>query len=136
MLVSKKPYVVAEGLNLAPKKPHFALKTGEIFTQNSRLKSLIFIVEKYGKKLLFKQKAILSEGFQNKGGCLANWCQATSFDCFGLSHEGLDLFYHLISSVKDLTDVCCHHICRSGYYLVFGVGYGFGGRAFLVATTH
>ncbi len=53
MLVSKNPYVVAEGLNLALKNPHFALKTGEIFTQNSRLKSLIFIVEKYGKKLLF-----------------------------------------------------------------------------------
>ena len=53
MLVSKNPYVVAERVNLAPKKPHFALKTGENFTQNLRLKSLIFIVEKYGMKLLF-----------------------------------------------------------------------------------
>ena len=52
MLVSKNPYVVAARANLAPKKPNFALKTGEIFTQNLRLKSLIFIVEKYGKKLL------------------------------------------------------------------------------------
>ncbi len=53
MLVSKNPYVVAARVNLAPKKPNFALKTGENFTQNSRLKSLIFIVENYGKKLLF-----------------------------------------------------------------------------------
>ena len=34
------------------KKPYFALKTGEKFPQTSRLKSLIFIIEKYGKKLL------------------------------------------------------------------------------------
>ena len=54
MLVSKNPYVVAARVNLAPKKPYFALKTGENFTQNVRLKSLIFIVEKYRKKLLFK----------------------------------------------------------------------------------
>ena len=54
MLVSKNPYVVAARANLAPKKPYFALKTGENFTQNVRLKSLIFIVEKYGKKLLFE----------------------------------------------------------------------------------
>ena len=60
MLVSKNPYVVEARQNLAPKKPHFALKTGEKFTQTYRLKSLIFIVEKYGKKLLFKQKADLS----------------------------------------------------------------------------
>ncbi len=53
MLVSKNPYVVAARLNLAPKNPHFALKTGEIFTQNLRLKSLIFIVEKHRIKLLF-----------------------------------------------------------------------------------
>ena len=53
MLVSKNPYVVAARLNLALKNPHFALKTGEIFTQNLRLKTLIFIVEKYGKKLLY-----------------------------------------------------------------------------------
>ncbi|MGM9819283.1 MAG: hypothetical protein ACI3Z9_00570 [Candidatus Onthomorpha sp.] len=53
VLVSKNPYVVEQGLNLAPKNHYFALKTGENFTQNSRLKSLIFIVEKYGKKLLF-----------------------------------------------------------------------------------
>ena len=53
MLVSKNPYVVAARVNLAPKTPHFALKTGENFTQNVRLKSLIFIVEKYGNKLLF-----------------------------------------------------------------------------------
>ena len=54
MLVSKNPYVVAARVNLAPKNPYFALKTGEKFTQNLRLKSLIFIVEKYGKKLLFE----------------------------------------------------------------------------------
>ena len=53
MLVSKKPYVVAARVNPAPKNPHFALKTGEKIPQTSRLKSLIFIVEKYGKKLLF-----------------------------------------------------------------------------------
>ena len=53
MLVSKKPYVVAARQNLAPKEPHLALKTGEKFTQTYRLNSLIFIVEKYGKKLLF-----------------------------------------------------------------------------------
>ena len=52
MLVSKNPYVVAARVNLAPKKPHFALKTGEKLPQTSRLKSLIFIIEKYGKKLL------------------------------------------------------------------------------------
>ena len=34
------------------KKPHFTLKTGEKSTQNLRLKTLIFIVEKYGTKLL------------------------------------------------------------------------------------
>ena len=56
MLVSKNPYVVETRQNLAPKKPHLALKTGEKSTRNLRLKSLIFIVEKYGKKLLFKQK--------------------------------------------------------------------------------
>ena len=60
MLVSKKPYVVAARQNLAPKKPHLALKTGEKIPQNLRLKSLIFIVEKYRKKLLFKQKADLA----------------------------------------------------------------------------
>ena len=53
MLVSKKPYVVEARQKLCSKKPHFALKTGEKFTQTYRLKSLIFIVEKYGKKLLF-----------------------------------------------------------------------------------
>ncbi len=53
MLVSKNPYVVSRRANLAPKNHYFALKTGENFTQNLRLKSLIFIVEKYGKKLLF-----------------------------------------------------------------------------------
>ena len=47
MLVSKNPYVVAARQNLSPKNPHFVLKTGEKFTQNLRLKSLIFIVEKY-----------------------------------------------------------------------------------------
>ena len=60
MLVSKKPYVVEARQKLCPKKPHFALKTGEKSSQNLRLKSLIFIVEKYRKKLLFKQKADLS----------------------------------------------------------------------------
>ena len=47
MLVSKNPYVVEARQKLSPKKPHFALKTGEKFPQNLRLKSLIFIVEKY-----------------------------------------------------------------------------------------
>ena len=56
MLVSKNPYVVEARQNLTSKNPHFALKTGEKIPQTSRLKSLIFIVEKYGKKLLFKQK--------------------------------------------------------------------------------
>ena len=60
MLVSKNPYVVEARQNLSPKSPHLALKTGENFPQNLRLKSLIFIVEKCGNKLLFKQKADLS----------------------------------------------------------------------------
>ena len=53
MLLSKNPYVVAARQNLSSKNPHFALKTGEKFTQTYRLNSLIFIVEKHGKKLLF-----------------------------------------------------------------------------------
>ena len=53
MLVSKNPYVVEPRQNLSPKKPYFALKTGEKSTCNLRLKSLIFIVEKYGTELLF-----------------------------------------------------------------------------------
>ena len=53
MLVSKNPYVVEARQNLTSKKPHLALKTGEKSSQNLRLNSLIFIVEKYGKKLLF-----------------------------------------------------------------------------------
>ena len=57
MLVSKNPYVVETRQNLSSKNPHFALKTGEKFTQTYRLNSLIFIVEKYGKKLLFVQKS-------------------------------------------------------------------------------
>ena len=54
MLVSKNPYVVEARQNLTSKSPHLAHKTGEKFPQNLRLKSLIFIVEKYGKKLLFE----------------------------------------------------------------------------------
>ena len=65
MLVSKNPYVISRRANLAPKKPHFALKTGENFTQNVRLKSLIFIVENYGTKLLF-DKIILCRKLQDK----------------------------------------------------------------------
>ena len=53
MLVSKNPYVVEARQNLTSKSPYFALKTGEKIPQTSRLKSLIFIIEKYGKKLLF-----------------------------------------------------------------------------------
>ena len=53
MLVSKNPYVVEARQNLSSKNPHFALKTGEKFTQTYRLNSLIFIVKKYRKKLLF-----------------------------------------------------------------------------------
>ena len=60
MLVSKNPDVTEPRQNLSPNKPHFTLKTGEKFTQTYRLNSLIFIVEKYRKKLLFKQKADLS----------------------------------------------------------------------------
>ena len=52
MLVIKNPYVVEARQNLSPKNPHVALKTGEKFPQNLRLKSLIFIVEKYRKKCL------------------------------------------------------------------------------------
>ena len=33
MLVSKNPYVVAARVNIVPKKPYFALKTGEKFAQ-------------------------------------------------------------------------------------------------------
>ena len=50
--MSKNPYVTEPRQNLSPKKPHFTLKTGENLTQNLRLKTLIFIVEKYGMKLL------------------------------------------------------------------------------------
>ena len=46
MLVSKNPYVVEARQKLTSKNPHFTLKTGEKFTQNLRLNSLIFIVEK------------------------------------------------------------------------------------------
>ena len=46
MLVSKNPYVVEAIQKLSPKKPHLALKTGKKSTQNLRLNSLIFIVEK------------------------------------------------------------------------------------------
>ena len=53
MLVSKNPYVVEARQNLTSKNPHFALKIGKKFHQTFCLKSLIFIVEKYGKKLLF-----------------------------------------------------------------------------------
>ena len=65
MLVSKNPYVVAARQNLAPKNPHLALKTGKKSSQNLRLNSLIFIVEKYEKKLLFdflRQKSFASAG--------------------------------------------------------------------------
>ena len=69
MLVSKNPYVVEARQNLTSKSPHFALKTGEKSTQNLRLNSLIFITEKYEKKLLFsflrqkyKQNAFASAG--------------------------------------------------------------------------
>ena len=37
MLVSKKPYVVAARVNIVPKKPYFALKTGEKFAQTPPL---------------------------------------------------------------------------------------------------
>ena len=63
--MSKNPYVVAARVNLAPKKPYFALKTGENFTQNVRLKSLIFIVENYRTKLLFN-KIILCRKLEEK----------------------------------------------------------------------
>ncbi len=53
MLVSKNPYVVEARQKLTSKNPLLALKTGEKFTQTYRLNSLIFIVEKYEKKLLF-----------------------------------------------------------------------------------
>ena len=53
MLVSKNPYVVEARVKRHSKNPHFALKTGEKFTRNLRLKSLIFIVEKHRTKLLF-----------------------------------------------------------------------------------
>ena len=33
MLVSKNPYVVAARVNIVPKKPYFAFKTGEKFAQ-------------------------------------------------------------------------------------------------------
>ena len=53
MLVSKNPDVTEPRQNLTSKNPHFALKTGEKSTRNLRLNSVIFIVKKYGKKLLF-----------------------------------------------------------------------------------
>ena len=45
--------LLKQGKNLNPKKPYLAPKTGEKSSQNIRLNSLIFIVEKQGKKLLF-----------------------------------------------------------------------------------
>ena len=65
MLVSKNPYVVAARQNLTSKNPHLALKTGKKSTQNLRLNSLIFIVEKYRNKLLFdflRKKSFASAG--------------------------------------------------------------------------
>ena len=65
MLVSKNPDVTEPRQNLSPKKPHLALKTGEKSSQNLRLNSLIFIVEKYRNKLLFdflRQKSFASAG--------------------------------------------------------------------------
>ena len=69
MLVSKNPYVVEARQNLTSKNPHLAHKTSKKFTQTYRLNSLIFIVEKYGNKLLFgflrqkyKQNAFASAG--------------------------------------------------------------------------
>ena len=65
MFVSKNPYVVEARQNFTSKNPHLALKTGEKSTQNLRLNSLIFIVEKYIKKLLFdflRQKSFASAG--------------------------------------------------------------------------
>ena len=53
MLVSKNPYVVEARVKLHSKNPHFAFKTGEKIPQKLRLKSLIFITEKKGTKLLF-----------------------------------------------------------------------------------
>ena len=54
--------LLKQGKTSVRKKPHLALKTGKKSSQNLRLKSLIFIVEKYGKKLLFgflRQKNLL-----------------------------------------------------------------------------
>ena len=59
MLVSKNPYVTEPRQNLSPKKPHFTLKTGEKSTQNLLLKTLIFIVEKYGKEVIIVQKSAI-----------------------------------------------------------------------------
>ncbi|MCI7661856.1 MAG: hypothetical protein MSS40_04395 [Bacteroidales bacterium] len=46
VLVSKNPDVTEPRQNLTSKNPHLALKTGEKSSQNLRLNSLIFIVEK------------------------------------------------------------------------------------------
>ena len=65
MLVSKNPDVVEARQNLTSKNPHFTLKTAEKSSQNLRLNSLIFIVEKYRNKLLFdflRQKSFASAG--------------------------------------------------------------------------
>ena len=82
MLVSKKPYVVAARVNLGPKSLHFALKTGEKFPQNLRLKSLIFIVEKYRKKLLF--------GFLSFDFCLSHIHNSYFYSSFFHCREGKD----------------------------------------------
>ena len=70
MLVSKNPYVVEARVKRHSKNPHFALKTGEKIPQTSRLKSLIFITEKYRNKLLFgflRQKKYKQNAFASAG---------------------------------------------------------------------
>ena len=90
MLVSKKPYVVEARQNLTSKNPHFTLKTGGKFPQTSRLKSLIFIVEKYGKKLLFnfsdKKNILYFTLLPLRGETSVNWftLRVASL-CVGLS---------------------------------------------------
>ena len=89
MLVSKNPYVVEARVKRHSKNPHFALKTGEKIPQTSRLKSLICIIEKYGKKLLFNfsdKNHTTLYAFAPVGETLVDWFTLrVALLCVGLS---------------------------------------------------
>ena len=69
MLVSKNPYVVAARVKLSPKKPYFALKTSEKFTQTfgltvrspiMKIWVLLFIKSRQYDVECYRQEAFVS----------------------------------------------------------------------------